>query len=562
MNTLLDRVRGKVSVAILVSAWGAGLGRAIFHYAAPGPLSILFQCVIFVFLVLFAWRAIARAPRMLARETGAFVDMGLTLVTCVSLVALGADHVALAVIHWVLSIRAMASWPDVRRALPDVRSHPARVIVWSFAAVISLGTALLASPRAASHGDPASLVDALFTATSATCVTGLIVVDTGTFWSAFGRTVIAVLIEAGALGIMTLWAGMLILTGRRLGYVEESTLGGIVEEEAPKLLRRTVARIALWSAITQLAGALLLVPAFYRYSGDLSDAVSSGFFHAVSAFANAGFSTYTTSLEAFSGDPAVCIIVMGLIVVGGLGFPVLDEIRRAIAARVRRHRAPTLSLHAKLVLSVSLAVTLFSAVAIFHLEYDASMRALGVPEKLLASLFQAVTLRTAGFNTVPTTAFAQETLLIMMAAMFIGAAPASTGGGVKVTTLGVLLLTVRSFLRERPVVEAFGRRVPNEMVQKSIAIVLVSFAVLLFALVVLVSFEDLPFLSLAFETVSAFGTVGLSTGATGSLTTPGRLIIIALMFLGRVGPLTLALAVGRRARPVRYRYPEGRLLVG
>ncbi len=543
----------------------AGLGRAVFHYNAPPPLGAIFHACIYLFLFVFIYRAMRLLPSRLATELPWFrrlIDVALAVAAVAAIVFGRGHHLVLVLVHFALTIRAIASWKDVRRRLPSLRFRPGLLILGSFIALIALGTALLLSPLAVTGHAPASFLDALFTATSAACVTGLIVQDTGSFWSPVGQIILICLIEAGGLGIMTLWAAALILIGRRLGMRERSAMGGVLDEEAPRELRNMIQRILRWTIATEILGAAAFFPAFLDRMGEVGPAAASAVFHSISAFCNAGFSLHADSFSAYHDSFWVCGVAMVLIIVGGLGFPVLQELGRVVVSAVRRRRPPTATLHLRLILAVSLALTVIATIAIFHFEYDTSLAGMPLGEKLLAALFQSVTLRTAGFNTVPTDEFVPATLLIMVAMMFVGAAPASTGGGIKVSTLGTLILTARSFVRERAEVEAFGRRIPPVVVQKAIAITLIGVIVLLAFLVFLVAVEDVPFTSLMFEAASAFGTVGLSTGVTGELTPSGRVAIILLMLLGRIGPLTLALAIGTRARPVHYQYPEGRVLVG
>ncbi len=555
----------QAGVWLLAVAAVAGFCRALFHYRAPTALDAVFQGLVFLLIGVFTLRAIRHLPPLLRQEipwARRLMDVSLSALVLAGLILARNHHVALVLAHAVITLRAVAAWPEVRARLPSLRFRPGLLILGSFAAAIAVGTACLLSPSAVSGGGSASFLDALFTATSATCVTGLIVQDTGTYWSGFGRVVILILIEMGGLGIMTLWAAAMILIARRLGLREESTLGGVFEEEAPRELRRMIRYILVWTLGTELAGALAFFPAMLRRLGDAGPAAASAVFHSISAFCNAGFSLHSDSLSGYRGSVWVCGVAMGLITLGGVGFPVLQELGGRVASRVRRRRPPALSLHARLLLVVWISITAIATVGIFHFEYDASLKGMPLGEKLLASLFQSVTLRTAGFNTIPTDRIVAPTLLIMIVMMFIGAAPASTGGGIKVSTLGVLVLTARSYVRERAEVEAFGRRIAPVIVKKAIAITLIAGIVLLAFVVFLTAVEAAPPLSLMFEATSAFGTVGLSTGVTASLTPSGRVAIILLMLLGRIGPLTLALAIGHRARPVRYHHPEGRVLVG
>jgi trk system potassium uptake protein TrkH len=538
---------------LLIAASSAGAARALFHYAEPPALSIFLRAVIFFFLGVYMFRGIvARRP----------ADLVLSFLISYGLIWSRADHLTLVLAQSAALVRAIVTWPEVRRRLPALRLRPALLIVGSFATTIVLGTALLLSPRATAGPEPASLSDALFTSTSATCVTGLIVRDTGTYWSPLGQGIILALIQVGGLGIMTLWAGLLTALGGRLGLREQAALGGLLEVPAPRELRRMIRHVIAWTFATEIVGAVLLYPSMLSRFGDTTRAATHAGFHSVSAFCNAGFALWADNLESFAGNAWVCFVMMALIVLGGFGFPVLMELGSSARSLLSGRRRRRLSVYSRLVIGLSFVLIALGTMLIFHLESADRLGHLGPGGKLLAALFQSVTARTAGFNTVPMGRLSDATLLVLMALMFIGAAPASTGGGIKTSTLAVLLLAVRSFLRVRAEVEVFGRRVPALVVQKAIAITLVSGLLLVVMLVFLLAVEPHGFAPLAFESVSAFGTVGLSTGVTAALTLKGRLAIIMLMFLGRIGPLTLALAVGVRARPVRYRHPEGHILVG
>ncbi len=547
-------------LVLLVGAAAAGF-RIVRHYRFDGWPDAIPIAAITVVLALFAWRAVAGALARRGSRRTRFVDLVL-VAGVLALVGVGrGHHVALVVAQAVATARAWLTWPEFSRPADAVGRRPSVLIVVTFGALILLGWALLASPVMTVGGTGTRALDALFTATSAVCVTGLIVVDTATHWSPLGQTVILVLIQVGGLGIMTLWAGILILVGGRMGFREEAALSGVWEPESLGVLRRLIRHVVVWTLVTEAIGAVCLWGVLSRYAPPV-EALWSAVFHAISAFCNAGFSLYSDSLRAFAGDPGVSIVMMALIVAGGLGFPVLDELGERVRARAHGRRTRRLSFHARLTLTVSAVLVVAGAAVVYFLEFDHALAELSPGAKVLAATFQSVTARTAGFETLPTERLGPAALLVVIALMFVGAGPASTGGGVKVTTLGVLVLTVRSYLHERPEVEAFGRRVSGMIVQKVIALTLLAVALALVSLVVLARTESAPFLGLFFETISAIGTVGLSTGVTGTLTDPGRVLIIALMFLGRVGPLTLVLAVGARARSVRFQYPEGHVIVG
>ena len=451
------------------------------------------------------------------------------------------------------------------------RWSPARLIVVSFASTIAVGTLLLRTP-VASSGVALGWLEALFTATSATCVTGLIVVDTGRDLSMFGQVVVLALIQLGGLGIMSFSTLGLIAMGKRLRLhhrmVVASTLGTPGGLTIGSLLRHVIGI----SLAFELIGALLLA---WRWPAEtVGEALAAGLFHSISAFNNAGFSTRADSLIGFQGDGVVNSVVMVLIVCGGLGFPVLAE----ISAWARgSDKARSFTLHTKVALSVSAALIGGGALLIFLLEARGTLAHLALPQQLMASLFQAVTSRTAGFNTLPVGSLHAATLFVVLLLMFVGGSPGSTAGGVKTTSVGVLLAFVRARARGRESVDMFRRSVSPEDVRRAVAVVAAAVALLILAIFGLLvtehvrgpaelagSMADESALAheVVFEAVSALGTVGLSTGLTRSLTSPGRLIIILLMFVGRIGPLTIAMALGKIHSPGTYRYPQGRVIPG
>jgi len=441
----------------------------------------------------------------------------------------------------------------MRRTVPN----PARLLAISFAAAITTGTLLLSLPAATADGRGLSPIDALFEATSATCVTGLTVVSTAHDLSLFGQLVVLTLIQIGALGIMTVSTMFAYAAGRRVSLSGTLTLGE--ELGQPRLAGVIVLarNVAMLTFVIELAGALVLTALFSRHY-PLGRAAYLGVFHAISAFGNAGFDLFGDSLAGFATDVPVNLVMMTLIVLGGLGFYVITEL-------VAWRRTTRLSLHTRIVLKASGILILAGTVLVLLFEWSnpETLGALPSGGRLLAALFQAVTPRTAGFNTVPTGALASSTLLILMVLMFIGASPGSTGGGIKTTTFVAVLATVRSVFRRRDDVEIEERRLPPEVPAKALAITLLALAVVLTAAVILLAAEDAPLRDVLFETVSAFGTVGLSTGLTSELSPVGRILISALMYTGRVGPLTLVVALSRKRTVSKdWHLPEARIIVG
>lgn len=459
--------------------------------------------------------------------------------------------------------------------LADFYARPSRLIFISFASLVGLGTLLLTFPAAASGPLPISPLDALFTATSATCVTGLIVLDTPHAFSPFGQAVILALIQVGGLGIMVISTFATLLLGGKLGLRGEQALSELLELGAASTAYRLTRFIVLSTLAVEAIGAALLSLAFLGTGSDtalgLGDAVWHGVFHAVSAFCNAGFALQSDSLVGFQRSPFALTVIAALVVLGGLGFAVLAAVAERLERRVRRHEesegleepAAPLSTQVRVVLAVSALLFAGGAAVYGLLEWERSLGGLAWADRLGNAFFQSVTLRTAGFNSVDLAALAPATVLVMLLLMFVGASPGSTGGGIKTTTLAVLFAALRSTVKSGEPAHLFDREVPRELVYRALAIVVVSTLAVAFGLFALLLFESQPFLDLAFEAVSAFATVGLSLGATALLGPAGKLIIIVLMFVGRIGPLTLALVLGTGgARRAVTRHPPSRLMVG
>lgn len=427
----------------------------------------------------------------------------------------------------------------------------------AFAVVIAIGTLLLMLPAATEAPGGPPLLVALFTSTSAVCVTGLIVVDTPTYWSPFGHTVILALIQIGGFGIMSLATMVGMLVARRIGLrarVITAVEGGLDAGQVRRVLRG----VAVFSLAFEAAVAVLLALRFWvAYDESAPRAVWLGVFHAVSAFNNAGFALYSDSLIRFVADAWIVVVITVAIIVGGIGFPVLREIRH-------ERRASRWSMHTKLTLITTAALLIGGAGLILGFEWanPETLGPMGVADKALAGWFQGVTPRTAGFNTLDYADMRQTSWLVTDALMLIGGAPGSTAGGIKVTTFALLGFVIWSEMRGDPEVNLFGRRAPAAAQRQALSIALVGVGAVITGTLVIMETTKLPLAESLFETVSAFGTVGLSTGVTAALPATAQLVLITLMFLGRLGPLTLGAALVIRERERLYRFPEERPLIG
>jgi trk system potassium uptake protein len=438
---------------------------------------------------------------------------------------------------------------------------PALALVVSFATLIAVGTVLLALPFSSRSGDWTRPVDALFSATSAVCVTGLVVVDTGTYWSGFGQAVILALIQLGGFGFMVSSTALLLLLTRRRTTLRErlvvhESLGRYELGGAVTLLRR----VAAFTLVCEAVGATVLVAHQLIERGMEPADVWRGLFHAVSAFNNAGIDIVGDfrSLTGYQRDWVLLPAVGVLIVLGGLGYAVTSDAWR------RRGRWRRLALETKVVLVTTAALLGVGAASIAVTEWTnpETLGALPPAERILNAAFHAIVPRTAGFNSLEMPSLRDQTLVLTMALMFIGGASGSTAGGIKVNTFSVLLVAIVSTVRGRPSAEAFGRRIPHIVVYRALSVALLYIAVA-FAVALLLQLDaTTAFLETVFETISALGTVGLSTGITPTLPDPARVVLALTMFVGRLGPLTLVLALAARARAVPYRPAVETLRIG
>ena len=447
----------------------------------------------------------------------------------------------------------------VSRILNPYRWHLStyQILVLGFAGLILSGVALLMTPYASKSGDSLRFVDALFTATSAVCVTGLVVVDTGTYFSVFGQSVILLLIQIGGLGVMTVATLVAVLSGKKINLKERL----LIQEATNQLDLAGVVRLTLYiiraTLLVELVGGTILALRWFQDFG--LQGIYFGYWHAVSAFCNAGFDLFGEyrSITGYVGDLTVNGVIASLIVVGGIGFPVVADLWNCRQTR-------RFSLHTKVVLTTTVLLIVLGAGFIFVAEYGNAKTLSDLPpaDKVMASLFQSVTARTAGYNTVDIGLLREGTLLAIIFLMFVGASPSSMGGGVKTSTAAILFISLVGSVTGKRDPLAFGRQIPQQTVYKAFTIVTIS--VMLISLVTLtLSFtEAAPIFSLLFEVTSAFGTVGLSTGITPKLSDAGKVLITLTMFAGRVGTLTLLMALALRPRKERLKYPEGKIVIG
>ncbi|MCB9656338.1 MAG: potassium transporter TrkG [Polyangiales bacterium] len=565
----------EVQVAALVATlfgFDAWLSMPAATVASVSALTVLFLVP-----VAYAWRGRLPATRW---QVALVVSAGLTALlpaaVVIATLALGAPleeslrYVALGLLS-PLAMLGLASRHAFRRRLapsaaiarePDlvdvVLNNPSRVLVVSFVAICAVGTLLLALPIAAAHGDPLPFMDAVFTAVSATCVTGLITVDTPVAFSGFGQAVVLTLIQVGGLGIMVFSAAAVVFLGKRLSLSHERAAVDLVGASGRAGLRGALRDVFVVTVATEGLSALLLTLAFWAGDDGFLMALWRGTFTAISAFCNAGFALQSASLVPYAESPFVLGVISVTIVVGGLGPSVVMALVWFRRPRVQRH-----SLHTRLVLSTTALLIVAPAFLIAALEWNNTLADMSLVDKLGNALFQSITLRTAGFNSIDLARVAPATWTLMILLMFVGGSPGSTAGGAKTTTLAVVVLSILAVARGRERIEIFGRTLPNVSVLRATAVTTLGVLASCVGLACVQITQDIPLDAALFEVVSALATVGLSVGATGMLDDIGKVIIVACMFAGRVGPLTLFvfLASASSAR-VDHTYPEENVSVG
>lgn len=450
--------------------------------------------------------------------------------------------------------RQFSLWDKVKLA-------PAQIVMLSFTGLILFGTLLLALPVSAVDGKEISLTDAFFTATSATCVTGLSTLSISENFSFIGQVIVLLLIQIGGLGYMTLYSSMTILLGRSLAVKEQVLMQDLLDISSFEDLLSMIIDIIKYTLMIELFGALALTIAFTVEGYDFGQSIYYGFFHSISAFCNAGFALFDNSLENFGLNPFIHGVISVLIILGGLGFIVIKELELITFGA---KRLINMSVHSKIVIVTNVILIAFVGLYIFFSEYLNSLNGYTLWQQIQISFFQSVTTRTAGFNTISLNALYPHTLYLMCLIMFIGASPGSTGGGIKTTTFAILFQSVKATLKGKDRVEFFDRTVPNQLVVRAVAIIVISLIVVSFFILLMMRIEtEHSFLAIFFEVVSAFATVGLSLGITPALSVAGKISLIFLMFIGRIGPLTLALAIGQQRKTSgKMDYPKGRIMIG
>jgi trk system potassium uptake protein TrkH len=450
----------------------------------------------------------------------------------------------------------------MRKPVKLLQLTPPQILVIGFAAIIFIGAFLLTLPISSVDGQTLPYLDALFTATSATCVTGLVVVDTGTHFTMFGHAVIILMIQIGGLGFMSMATLFAFLVRKRITLKERLVLQEALNQGSMEGIVRLFRKVLLYSLTIEGIAAVLFTT---RWTFDLGfpKALYFGIFHAISFFNNAGFDLFGqitgpfSSLTSYADDFLTNVVSMGLIILGGIGFIVMSDL-------LEYKKTKKLSLHSKVVLSMSGLLIVVGAVVIFIFEYTntKTLGSLNLGGKILASFFQSVTPRTAGANTIDIGAMRQASQFFTIILMFIGASPGSTGGGIKTTTFTILIGAMITMIRGKEDIVIFRFRLAKDRILKAITLVMIALFLVIFVSMVLSTTESAPFLTILFEVTSAFGTVGLTMGLTSDLTILGKIMISLTMFAGRLGPLTLAYALQPKQEKELFRYPEGKITIG
>jgi trk system potassium uptake protein len=535
-----------VSIFLNIAVVGYELSGQLFVQAMTFGLSVVTSAMTLPLL----WGLVRRGRRLVVL---------ILLPVAVSLLYLGSPEALLLLLSlymtgmYFLLLSQGALFQDI---LEFFYEQPALLLLATFAALTLLGTLFLSFPAASATGEPISPLDALFTATSAACITGLIVLDTPHDFSTFGHIVILMLIQLGGIGIVVLSTFATLILGSKLGLRAEKALEEVLDLRGAKNAYQLTVFIVAATLIIEAVGAFLLSIAFYRHGYEPLSAIWNGIFHSISAFCHAGFALRSDSIMMFSEDPFALTVFSVLITLGSVGFLVLAGLWQRLRGQSKRF-----NLHVQVILYAS-AIFLVLGVLLFALcEWNGVLVGMSTTDKWMNAIMQSVTLRSAGFNSIDTGAIAPATVLFMLLFMFIGGAPGSAAGGIKVTTFIVLLFAIRGIAAGEPRVVLFKRKVSQNLVYRSAAIAVITMLIAFTLFFLLLLTQPLSFEILAFEAISAVGTVGLSMGATPELNALGKLLIILVIFIGRIGPLALALTLGQ-VKPGRLDYPEAKIMVG
>ena len=560
VNKLLDSIiiiAAVVSFIVLLVQWG------IMPVIKTLDTSLL-DVIDIVVLIIFSLSSLVRFIANPSKKNY-FKEYWIDLIVILPLIQVfqGVHSAGFAIVlrETVRLLRFCSRTKISERLIRLLKIKPAQLLIATFLMTILLGTFLLTLPIATKGGQGLDFVDALFTATSATCVTGLIVQGTGSFFSLFGQLVILLLIQIGALGIMTFSVTLFLAAGKQMSNKEAIAMRDVLDQDSTAGIMGLIAFIAKMTICIEVLGAVFLFVGFTPYISDPWQRVYISLFHSVSAFCNAGFSLFPDSIMRYANDGVINLTIALLIIFGGLGFIVVKDLWDMFVLG-KRPKSLGLRLHTKLVLSMTAILLIVGTICIFFAENNVNFTDMALKDKILISFFQSASARTAGFNSVDIAGMTNASIFSIIILMFIGASAGSTGGGIKTTTFWVLLKSFSSSMQNKEDINAFKRKIPEKIVGKAIAIFILSLGFVILFMYLLSVFEALSFKDLIFEVVSAFGTVGLSTGITAQFHNAGKLLITCLMFLGRLGPLTIVLAFSGYKRKINYTYAQEKIMVG
>ena len=465
-----------------------------------------------------------------------------------------------------ISLKIFSRFQRLNVFLHNIIIHPSQTIVISFLMVIIAGTLLLSMPFSSSGSESIPLIDSLFTSTSAVCVTGLIVVDTASAFSLWGKIIILVLIQIGGLGIMILSFSALFMFRKGVSIENKLLISYMIDDDEISNVSSAVKKITGITLLIEFIGACFLFMFFSKNSIPFSEKIFFSLFHSVSAFCNAGFALFSDSLLSFQNSPGIILTISLLIISGGLSFTVIFDLFEKIkhmSSKNKKKNFYKIRVNTKIVVQTTIILLLSGTLIIYYIEHSRSMKELTIGFQYLNAFFQSVTLRTAGFNSIDFTELSVSMLLIMIVFMFIGGATGSTAGGIKINNLAVILSYIKSIASNRKEIILYDCQISIESVIKALTVVIIGMFVVSAGVIILSFTESFSITDIFFESVSAFATVGLSTGITSALSSAGKTVIIILMFFGRLGTLTLVASLSRsRSKVINISYPEADISLG
>lgn len=552
---------GVLSLAILVLEFSFNLNRN----AALRNIAVGLDLVLIAWYFFHAFKVVRRyAEGYWAAIKSEQADALYFILVCsvVFMPRLAAGFIVARLIAFALM--ALLESSKGERLILAMNLRPSQTLALGFVGLIAIGSLLLTFPAATTNGAGIDFLEAIFTMTSATCVSGLSIINVAADLTRFGQAVVLLAIQVGGLGIMVLSASFAVLVGGQIASRKQAGLKEVLDISGTMGLRSLIKSVTASTVFFEFVGAVVLFFAWGERYENFSDRLWSSIFHSVSAFCNAGISLFPNGMLLLRNDWVTLWTFVLLITVGGLGFFAIYDLMNVDVWEIKKPKAiwDRLQVQTKVILIATILLNAVGMLVYLYFEYDATLRGQPIGTKINLAIFQTVNWRSAGFSAVALNHMAPPTMIICIAYMFIGAAPGSTGGGIKITTAAVSIMALRAMLRGREDVEIFGRAIPSTTVSRSLSIVMIASIIVALFLTLLLATQNVKFENLFFETVSAFGTVGLSLNTSQELNSFGKLVIIFVMYVGRIGPLTLALAVGQKKVAQGYHLPKGSIAVG